>query len=142
MTHLRKTIRDELVTAVTGLSTTGSNVFDSRVMPLSQASLPALCVYAASEESEQVGNTLLRRYVNLAVVAFVRAVAGIEDTLDTIAEEVETAVVLSAFTDVKRITLGSTEFDFSDEGDTSFASMTLTFVAEYHTVQGTPGVSN
>ena len=49
MAHVRQSIRDNVVTAVTGLSTTGSNVFRSRVYPLGTNKLPALCVYADSE---------------------------------------------------------------------------------------------
>jgi hypothetical protein len=50
MAHARKLIRDNIVTTVTGLSTTGANVFKSRVYPLSAGSLPALTVYTRSEE--------------------------------------------------------------------------------------------
>jgi len=40
MAHVRQSIRDNVVTAVTGLSTTGSNVFRSRVYPLGTNKLP------------------------------------------------------------------------------------------------------
>ena len=43
MAHIRQSIRDNAMTAVTGLSTTGSNVFRSRVYPLGTNKLPA-CV--------------------------------------------------------------------------------------------------
>ena len=52
MAHIRKSIRDNAVTAVTGLSTTGSNVFRSRVYPLGTNKLPALCVYTNGETVE------------------------------------------------------------------------------------------
>ena len=52
MAHFRQYIRDNAVTAVTGLSTTGSNVFRSRVYPLGTNKLPALCVYTDSEVVE------------------------------------------------------------------------------------------
>ena len=48
MAHLRKQIRDNVVTALTGLSTTGSRVYASRVYP----NLPGLCVYTKSESVE------------------------------------------------------------------------------------------
>ena len=34
MAHVRKQIRDAVITTLTGLSTTGSNVFRSRIYPL------------------------------------------------------------------------------------------------------------
>ena len=52
MAHVRQSIRDNAVTAVTGLSTTGSYVFRSRVYPLGTNKLPALCVYTDSEVVE------------------------------------------------------------------------------------------
>ena len=52
MVHVRRSIRDNVVTAVIGLSTTGSNVFRSRVYPLGTNKLPALCVYTDSEVVE------------------------------------------------------------------------------------------
>ena len=51
--HLRRQIREEVaVNLLTGLSTTGSNVFQSHVYPLENADLPALCVYTQEEEEE------------------------------------------------------------------------------------------
>ena len=52
MAHVRQSIRDNVVTVVTGLTTTGTNVFRSRVYPLGENKLPALCVYTAAEEVE------------------------------------------------------------------------------------------
>ena len=52
MAHVRQSIRDNIVTAVTGLSTTGSNVFRSRVYPLGTNKLPALYVYSNAETVE------------------------------------------------------------------------------------------
>ena len=52
MAHVRQSIRDNAVTAVTGLSTTGSNVFRSRVYPLGTNKLSALCVYTNGETVE------------------------------------------------------------------------------------------
>ena len=52
MAHVRQSIRDNVVTAATGLSTTGSNVFSSQVYPLGTNKLPALCVYTDSEVVE------------------------------------------------------------------------------------------
>ena len=52
MAHVRQSIRDNAVTAVTGLSITGSNVFRSRIYPLGTNKLHALCVYANAETAE------------------------------------------------------------------------------------------
>ena len=57
--HLRQQIRERIGTTLTGLSTTGSNVFQSRVYPLEDTNLPALVIYTKSEESIPVSYTHL-----------------------------------------------------------------------------------
>ena len=55
MAHVRKSIRDNIVTAVTSLSTTGARVYRLRIYPLETATnLPGLCVYTLREASEAV----------------------------------------------------------------------------------------
>ena len=43
--HKRQQIREAVGTRITSLTTTGSNVFQSRVYPLETGNLPALIVY-------------------------------------------------------------------------------------------------
>ena len=52
MAHVRKLLRDNLTTALTGLTTTGSNVYQSRVYPIASNKLPGLLVYSKEEEIE------------------------------------------------------------------------------------------
>ncbi len=97
MAHLRKQIRDNVVTALTGLSTTGSRVYASRVYPMAAAKLPGLCVYAKSEEVETTTTTRPRtqlRTLTLSVEGFAVATSGLDNTLDAISLEVEEAPVL------------------------------------------------
>ena len=95
MAHLRKQIRDNVVTALTGLSTTGSRVYASRVYPMAAANLPGLCVYAKSEEVETTTITRPRtqlRTLTLSVEGFAVATSGLDNTLDAISLEVEEAL--------------------------------------------------
>jgi len=71
MAHVRQSIRDNVVTAVTGLSTTGTNVFRSNVYPLGTNKLTVLCVYTDSETVEFTGLDRTR---------------GIECTVDIVTE--------------------------------------------------------
>ena len=92
MAHVRQSIRDNAVTAVTGLSTTGSNVFRSRVYPLGTNKLPALCVYTDSEVVEYNRLDRVRdvdRTVDIIIEAYVRAVSNYDTSLDTICSEIE-----------------------------------------------------
>ena len=140
MTHVRQQIRDDIVTTLTGLTTTGSNVFRSRIFPLEETNLPALCIYTKSEASEYDTIGLPRsvnRVLDVAVEAYVKGVSNYDNTLDTIAVEVEEAIAAD-------ITLGNLakdaqitafEADFAGDGEQPVAVGRFTVTVEYRTVE-------
>ena len=140
MAHIRKTIREHVVTTVTSLSTTGSNVYETRYFPLQTGNLPALIVYTLDESIEDYtlgrNTRTQQRSLNLIIEAHCRGTANIDDTLDTIAEEVEEAMV----TDVTRggnakdTKLVSTEIEF-DTASQKTGLMRLTYLIHYNTVE-------
>lgn len=138
--HARQAIREAAVTALTGLTTTGSRVYDSRIFPLSEASLPCITVYTADESIEpQAIGGLMSRQMDLVVRGYARALTGVEDVLDSIAEDVETA--LTSIAGVKYLVLRTIETELDGEGDMPIAAITLTFTAEYYTDAGAPGTA-
>lgn len=93
--HLHKQIRDALVTALTGLATTGANVFGSRRAVIGEGQLPALRIWFDGERAEPVSihpNHLQERVPGVAVEACAKDIVGTEDDLDQIAKEVEIAL--------------------------------------------------
>jgi len=140
MSHVRQQIRDDIVTTLTGLTTTGSNVFRSRIFPLEQTNLPALCIYTKSETSEYDTIGLPRsvnRILDVAVEAYVKGVSNYDNTLDTIAVEMEEAIAAD-------ITLGGLakdaqitafEADFAGDGEQPVAVGRFTITVEYRTVE-------
>jgi len=73
LVHLRKQIRDNAVTVLTGLSTTGGRAYASRLYLMTAANLPGLCVCAKSEEVETTTITRPRtqvRTLTLSVEGF------------------------------------------------------------------------
>ena len=140
MAHVRKSIREHVVTTVTSLSTTGSNVYETRYFPLQTGNLPALIVYTLDETIEDytIGqNTRTQfRALNLIIEAHCRGTANIDDTLDTIAEEVEEAMV----TDITRgghaqdTKLVSTDIEF-DNASQKKGLMRLTYLISYNTTE-------
>ena len=52
MPHVRQSIRDNIKTTLTGLTTTGSRVYVSRVYPLTNDNFPGLAIYTADESDE------------------------------------------------------------------------------------------
>jgi hypothetical protein len=132
MAHVRQLIRDNVITAVTSLSTTGSNVYRTRIYPLEAGNLPGLCIYTSAEDSaadSMTGTRGLERTCDIIIEAFVRAVSNYDNTMDTISAEIEAAMA----TDVTRggnakdTVLVRSEFELSDEGDRPLAMARLTY---------------
>ena len=57
MAHVRQSIRDNVVTAGTRLSTTGRNVFCSWISLLGTNKLPALCVFTRLDRVKDIDGT-------------------------------------------------------------------------------------
>ena len=139
MAHIRKTIRENIGTALTGLSTTGSSVFESRTFPINFSALPALLIYTKDEEVIEFSLKTPRtqfRQLQVIIEAHIKGTSNIDDTIDTIAEEVEEAMV----TDVTRgghakdTRLVSTEIEF-EEATSKVGLAIFTYVIEYATVE-------
>ena len=142
MAHLRQSIRERIATDVTGLSTTGSNVFQSRVYPVEDGSLPCLLVYTTSEESEvdtMESPRQMKRLLNVIVQGVVGATTP-DDTLDTISKEVEVAIAgdVTINSLAKNSFLSSTEIEFNSEGAKPIGIVRLNYVVEYRNLDNAP----
>lgn len=140
MAHVRKQIRDAIVTAVTGLTTTGSNVFRSRVFPIETTKLPALCVYTKSEAVDFDTLTINRsimRNLEVMIEAYVSGTSNYDDDLDTIAVEVEEAlsadVTLAGIS--KDLQVTAFEADYVGDGEQTVAIGRFTVAAVYRTAE-------
>jgi len=140
MAHVRTSIRNNIATTVTGLATTGASVFKTRLFPLGSAKLPALCVYTKSEAVAMNTMTPPRQQVrNLDVMieAYVKGTSSIDDTLDTIAVEIEEALA----TDITRggfardTKVTNFEVDYDGEGDQSIGVARFTIAVDYVTLE-------
>ena len=141
MAHPRKEILDAAVTALTGLTTTGSSVYRSQVYPLEDSNLPALRVYARGDQRGAEGREWITvgsdwgdyaRTVELVVEAVVKAVSGFDTTLDTICDEVETALeAKSAWTGVTGNVVGvhyeGTDIELSEDAEVRQAMATIRY---------------
>lgn len=143
MAHVRQQIRERIATEVTGLSTTGSKVFQSRVYPLQASNLSGLLIYTTAESSEPIdmGGTsrLMNRTLSVIIEAYVKAVSNYDDTVDTICSEVEVALGGSTVNGlVKDIYLEATEINYQGEGDQPLAIATMTWNVLYETASNAP----
>jgi hypothetical protein len=95
MAHIRTSIRDNIKTTLTGLSTTGSNIFASRVYPLNTQKLPGIILYTESESTTDLSMRPPRtqmRTMSVTAEIYVRGVSDYDDTIDTISAEIEAAL--------------------------------------------------
>jgi hypothetical protein len=97
--HLRRQIRERIMTDVTGLSTTGSNVFEGRVYPVEESKLPCLLVYDSEEEIDAVtlspaGTRTMLAILTVTIEGYAQGGDGatVLDTLAGIQKEVQIAM--------------------------------------------------
>ena len=140
MAHIRKLIRDEITATLTGLTTTGSNIDQTRVYPLAENKLPGLAIYTSSESTEYATINPPRtqiRTLTVNVEIYVRGLTGYDNTLDQIALEIEEAL----YTDLtrggyaKETRVTGFEAEFSGEGDEPVAFATMNIEVDYMTLE-------
>jgi hypothetical protein len=140
MSHVRKQIRDRVVTDLTNLATTGTKVFQTRFYPLATAKLPGLAVYTNSETVEASTVTRPRtmvRVVEVVVEGYAQAKTGLDDTLDQINVEVEEAIAADSTLNglAKDIKLVSVEVDYGADGEQPVGTIRMVFEATYVTLE-------
>ena len=135
MTHRRQTIRSAFATAVTGLVSTGSRVYPSRLYPLLGDELPALRVYTDSDavEGESIGVLVVPpiRRVRVVCEVVAKANTGADDSVDAICEQMETALAANPFLSgaVMALRYQGFEQQLSVDGDQQVVVGRLTFEA-------------
>lgn len=142
MAHLRTSIRNNVTATCTGLTTTGNNVFESRIYPNELSKLPLLNIYSNSETSELLNIGKIDRTVEIVVEGIAKATNNVDELLDTIAKEVEVALHndLTRGGFAKETFLTSTEFDLEKSGNQPLAVVKLTFNVQYITTKNNPEV--
>jgi hypothetical protein len=140
MAHVRKQIRDNIVTTLTGLTTTGSRVYKTRVYPLAQSKLPGLAIYTETEDIEiRTINPPRTQMRNLTVTvdAFVKGVSNFDDDLDTICQEVEEALAADITRGglAKDTRITGFEAEFSGDGDQPVANGRISVTVDYVTLE-------
>lgn len=144
--HVRQQIREKFGTTLTGLTTTGSNIYQSRVYPLENINLPALVIYTKSETSEPIvigTDRVMSRELSVIVEGYVKATSNFDDTIDTISKEVEEAIAADRTLDglAKDCYLESTEIEFNGEGEKPLGYVSLTFLTNYYVQETNPDVA-
>ena len=144
--HVRQQIRERVGTVLTGLTSTASRVYESRVYPLQDSELPALLIYTKSEDSLPLvmhTDRVMERELSLVVECYAKANSNFDDTIDTISKEVEEAIAADKTLNslAKDIFIHSTEIEFNAEGEIPVGYATLTFLTTYHVKETNPDVA-
>ena len=137
MTHRAETIMAAVVTAVTGLATTGARVFRGRAYAVQPAELPCLLVWADADPAEPVqSQDRVQSNLVVNIDAVVREVSAQVDTrLNLIRKEITVALAadyrlgLGFVHEIEEV--GAAEPEIAGEGDAAVASMRLEWTVKY-----------
>ena len=131
---------------LTGLSTTGSNVFQSHVYPLENADLPALCIYTQDEEIEvgAMGDPrVCHSTMTLIVDGYAQTSSNLDDQLDQIGKEVQ--VAMSGDVDINNLVkdsyLSSVDISYSGEGTSPIGVIRHNYSVLYRYAENAPDVA-
>ena len=140
MSHVRQQLRESVAAAVTGLTDTGTNVFQSRLYPLQSTDLPCLIVTTEGDSIEYLTANFpaqIERETIVRVKAIARETADLDDKLDDICSQVETAMS-NATLIAKDINFIGTEIDESSLGEQPVGTAILTYAMKLHTEENAP----
>jgi hypothetical protein len=144
MAHIRKQIRDAFASAVTGLTTTGANVFIASTEPTAVANLPALIINTPDDDREGSSGPPPRTHQRVLTIQVIGQALQADslNVLDTIAAEVETAVAADITLGgiCKDLLLNSTEIALTGESAQPSGTIIMQFEAKYHHKENTPEV--
>ena len=154
--HVRNQIRDEVITDVTGLTTTSTRVYETHTYDLVGNSLPGLLVYCEKDEiktksdegvslgEDTIGTRHFMRNLWLIIEAWEDqgAVGNVQDTLDTICKEVEDKIQDDPQINAKAkdARLIKTEWSYDDTTTPKVGKAKMTWEIRYRVTEGTPDV--
>lgn len=141
--HARQQIRSAVVTAVTGLATTGTKVYASRMRPATDSMLPCLLVTTDREAVDSTVQSRQMRELTVTVRGIANGTTNLDATLDTMAKEVETALQSAGTLSGKvpgGLLLQEVDIEFDDALEKPVGVVVLQFKAGYFTQAGAPGV--
>ena len=146
--HLRRQIRERIVTDVTGLSTTGSNVFQSRIYPIEASKLPCLLVYDTDETVEIRSMGAIRGITSELIVnieAYCQGGNGqtVMNTLAAIQKEVQ--IAMQADIKINNLArdsyLTSADASMNAEATKPTGTVRLSYLVIYQYLENAPDVA-
>lgn len=152
MPHARKQIRSAVTTMLTGLATTGSHVYPSRVYSLDDSELPSLSVFTVDAGNEEsVARVTLgssgspprfHRVCPLIIEGHAKVSDDVDDVLDQISLEIEVAMSapLTIGSRTLPAQLQSTSKELIGDSEDQIGIVRLLYTVPYVTAENTPDV--
>lgn len=135
-THPRQEIREAVVARLLDATRAQSRVYPTREVPWRRTELPAIAVYALSEgaDSSRIPGDYVRT-VAVAILACVSVSDKVDDELDAIALEIETAIATDTTFGGKAVDayLTETVIEVTEEQGRPLGAVRLTYDVRYQT---------
>ena len=147
---LKKQIRDRVKANLTGLDTTGANIFVGRIYPVEESKLPCLLIYDHQENIEigtvsVAGSRTMLSELEILVEGYAQSSSGelLENILCDIQKEV--LIALSADPDLNNLVMdcqfSNSEISLSAEGKKPTGSNKLTLLVNYAYAENRPDIA-
>lgn len=134
MSHVRQQLREKALEFLTGLDTTGSRVYITRLFPFGDIELPALTIMDGPEESENLNmQGDLQRTYTMRITGFASLTSDIDRELDQMAVEVEKAMTPTLGDLAKLSVLTASDKETSGEGEAEIGSIQMEYTILYIT---------
>ena len=146
--HLRRQIRERIATRVTSLSTTGSNVFQSRAYPIEESKLPCLLVYDSEETVtlQAMGGTRgVASELTVNIEGYCQGGDGqtVMNTLAAIQKEVQ--IAMQGDININNLArdsyLTSADASINAEATKPTGSVRLSYLVDYQYLENAPDVA-
>lgn len=148
MAHVRTQIRDRVVTILTGLTTTGSRVYQSRVHPMTEITMPGICVYCPEEKTLEETSDFLTKELSIVIDGYVSG-SDFDDDIDKIQAEVEDALYddYNSTTDrffnglVLGLNYTNSESQHNGDAQVEHGTIKMVYTAFYTITRGQPEIA-
>ena len=146
--HLRRQIRERIATNVTGLTTTSTRVFQSRVYPIEESKLSCLLVYD-SEEAITIQSMGSPREIEAELTINIEGYAQggdgatVQNTLAKIQKEVQIAMQgdITINSLARDSYIVSADASLSAEAKKPSGSLRMGYLVEYQYLENAPDVA-
>ena len=146
--HKAERILAAVVTKLTGLTTTGTNVFRGRVYDLPDTSLPALLIFQGADRPLSDGGSSSFRFLDGELSVRVEAVVKTSATqLDTLLNQIRKEVTIALQADVTQglnfvmdTTEGTADVELNGEGDKPTGTLKMEWSILYRRLRTDPSL--